>query len=425
MEFSRRSMRYGLELLNNIKQDKERVDLLLTLQKLMIRQLIKIEQRIVRLKKARKRLTKAKKIKRPPSEVHKVKIIKSLIDRLDLRIEEYHHQRFLWRCLGDGIAYVYQSKYSLKHLYFDKNNQPKEESGFLLGKTGFKKEYKTLVKGIQMGVPVVLSDLTNVLRYGDLYALAGSEPVPIEIKSSENRNARTNRQLEQLNELNEFFSSDEVNDFRGMPLTKRVSLADDDISHESVINDCITNALNNNSLAISIPENGLRYFAFTTEWLNCNSSVFEQYLGEPKPNLMMVHIPCDKRLLPSSPFVLSMELGNALRFMEGDINVAVEIDLQEVKSIFLSYGLHVIFLLNGDCAFQVMHDKNDIFKGAFRVSEMAFLRVATEFISLKRFVENKAHIAKEFSLSNVDITFDESALATLKWWGSAKCYLET
>lgn len=45
-------MKNTLELLSVIKQDKERVDLLLPLQRQLIRQLIIIEKRITYLKKA-------------------------------------------------------------------------------------------------------------------------------------------------------------------------------------------------------------------------------------------------------------------------------------------------------------------------------------------------------------------------------------
>lgn len=413
-------MKDALDLLSVIKQDKERVDLLLPLQRQLIRQLIIIEKRITYLKKARSRLQNQKKKKRSPSEVLKVKKIKSLIKMCDERAKEYHHQRFLWRCVGDGIAAVYQSKYSLKHLYFDMDYKPKQEPGFLSGKTGFKNEYKMLVKGIQMGVPVVLSDLTNIIRHGDLCALAGEEPVPIEMKSSDNRNSRTDRQLEQLKELNTFYSYDEIENYRGIPLTKRVALTNKEINYEHVINDCIEKAISNSGFAISNPESGLRYFAFTNEWVQKEQLDFEQYFGKPMPHSVIVHITCDERLLPSYPFVLSMNPRNALLFMQDSINIVVVIDLQEVKSKFKIHGLHAVALLDGMHALQVMFDKQDIFKGVFRISELNFLRVATEFLSLEWFVGEQAQVANKFNLEGSDIIFDERSLVRLQDWQNAK-----
>jgi hypothetical protein len=88
-------------------------------------------------------------------------------------------------------AAVSQSKYALRHLYYDADYNMKEGAGFMTGKAGARREWKLLNMGIRMGVPVVLADVTNIVRHGDLCALAGEDPIPIEVKSIKNRNART------------------------------------------------------------------------------------------------------------------------------------------------------------------------------------------------------------------------------------------
>ncbi len=409
-------MNRALELLYIIKQDNERVELLLPLQKELIRQLKKIEKQIIYLKKARSRLQSWKKQKRAPSDAPKVKIIKSLIIMCDDRTEEYHHHRFLWRCIGDGIAAIYQSKHSLKHLYFDKNYSPKQEPGFISGKSGFKNEYKMLVMGIKMGVPVVMTDLTNIIRHGDLCALAAEEPVPIEIKSSRNRNARTDRQFEQLRELHAFFTQDEIYGYRGNHLTVRKALNYDEVNCQSELNNCIEATVLKNGFSSVTPEIGLRYFVFTNEWFQEKQLKLDSYFGKPKQNSIIVNIACDERLLPSYPFVLSMNPRNALLFMQNRINIIVEIDLLEVKNKFKKHKLHAIEILDGLHAFQIMIDENDILKGVFRISEMLFLRVATEFLSLDWFVREQAETSNYFKLSSSDIVFDENSLKTLESW---------
>ncbi|WP_345854273.1 hypothetical protein [Shewanella algae] len=424
MKFSERRMKEALELLLVIKQDSSQVGLLLKLQKQLIRQLKVIEKHIIYLKKARSRLQNRKKQKRHPTEAANVKALKSLISMCDIRVKEYHHQRFLWRCIGDGIAAIYQSKHSLKQLYFDQNHKPKQESGFISGKIGFKNEYKMLVKGIRMGVPVILSDLTNIIRYGDLCALAGEEPLIIEMKTSKNRNARTERQVQQLSELSRFFSNDEIYNYRGSPLTIRKAMISEEINYESIVNHCIEKAIETNDFLAVTPERGLKYFVFTDEWFKNKQKDLDYYLSEPKKHLMIVHITCDERFLPSYPFVLSMNPENALFFMQNKISIIVEIDLMVVKGKFNNQELHVIALFDGSSAFQVMFDKNDIYKGVFRISEMLFLRVATEFLSLDWFVEEQTKISGDFNLSGSDVAFDEDSLLLLESWKDIKDFFE-
>jgi hypothetical protein len=121
------------------------------------------------------------------------------------REEQLLHLLFLWRCFGDGIAFIYQSKYSLKHTYYDGNYNVKAPAGFMTEhgrlKRGFAREYRILCSGIKHNVPVVLCDLTNVIRYGDVCALGAEDPVCIEVKTSRNRNARTERQIRLLQEF--------------------------------------------------------------------------------------------------------------------------------------------------------------------------------------------------------------------------------
>lgn len=204
--------------LRDLDSDKERVQLLLSLQKTLIRQIIRIEKGITRLKRARKRLSGSKSVPRIPPEQFKTKVIKQLMTQCDDRITLYRRQLFCWRFIGDGIAAIYQSKYSLKQLHFDDQQNQKQDAGFLLGKIGFKQEYKMLIKGIRMGVPLLLCDLTNIIRHGDLCLLGTHEPVLIEMKSSGNRNRRAARQQEQLRELSRFFNSDIIENYRGFRL---------------------------------------------------------------------------------------------------------------------------------------------------------------------------------------------------------------
>lgn len=420
MNFAGEQMMVALELLTAIKKDSNKVDLLLPLQRIVIRELLKVEKYIGLLKKARSRLQKSKSVRRDPSEKHKMLIVKKLVGKCDERVKDYHHYRFLWRTIGDGIAFIYQSKYSLKHLYFDDDYVVKEESGFISGKAGFRNEYKALVYGLKRGIPIVLSDITNVIRHGDLCILAGEEPALIEMKSSKNRSARANRQIEQLLKLQQFFTNDQIENFRGVPLTIRTPFKEDDVNFEVVINEGVEKALATNGLCVESPEVGLRYFIFTSDWFENNHLDLDIHFGVRKEQSVIFNIVCDARMLPSYPFVLIFTPRNAASFIKGDFHIIVEIDFAEVKNKFKQLGLYATAILDGQCAVQVMLDASDIFKGVFRISEMLFGRVATEFLSLDWFIREQAIFAENFRFDFSESMFDEESLIRLNEWKSSK-----
>lgn len=420
MNFSGDQMLEALELLAAIREDSSKVELLLPLQRLVIRKLLRVEKYIVLLKKARARLQKSKSVRRDPSERHKMALVKKLVGKCDERIKDYHNYRFLWRIIGDGIAFIYQSKYSLKHLYFDDDYSVKEESGFITGKAGFKNEYKVLVYGLKKGIPMVLSDITNVIRHGDLCILAGEEPSLIEMKSSKNRSARADRQVKQLLNLQKFFTNDRVENFRGVPLTIRSPLGENDVSFEAVINDGIEQAIATNGLSIKLPEVGLRYFIFTSDWFEKNHLDLDIHFGDRKEQSVIFNIVCNDSMLPSYPFVLTFRPQNAISFMKGGFHIIVEIDFAEVKNKFNQLGLHATAILDGQYALQVMFDERDIFKGVCRISEMLFGRVATEFLSLDWFVREQAKFAESFKLEFNDMLFDANSVKMLNEWKGVK-----
>jgi hypothetical protein len=74
-------------------------------------------------------------------------------------------------------------RYDLKPLAF------KQSPGSLRGKIGRRKELYILHALLNQNLRVILCDLTNVLRYGDICAEKFKLPLPLEIKSSRNESA--------------------------------------------------------------------------------------------------------------------------------------------------------------------------------------------------------------------------------------------
>lgn len=377
------------QMLWSIKSDTNRLDLVLALQRLLVRRIVREERRINRVGGFCSALRKS--LRHDHLSKDASTIAKARIKRCTEVVDELRHRLFLWRTFGDGIAFIYQSKHSLRHFYYDENYQVKEDAGFITGKAGFRREWELLRLGIRMDVPVVLCDITNVLRYGDLCALAGEDPVPIEVKASSNRNARSRRQLDRLRELTDFFANDGSDSFRGIPgRTERMALRTPELTHEEAANNCIERAIANGSFTIQ-PEPGMRYIAFTGAELPLS---FSEYLSPPVLTYVLSAAPS---YLPAYPFTLSLTPKNLIEFISGNVVLLVLIDLRHLKSEFLKYDIHTTVLMNGDSAMQLCLDPTDLWKGCYRVSENRFGRAACEFVSLSWFAKETAHQLRDLS----------------------------
>jgi hypothetical protein len=320
----------------------------------------------------------------------RAKLLKAGVAAIEDRMKEVRHLMFLWRCFGDGIASVYQSQQALKHLLYDSEHRIKQDAGTISGKAGFRLEYRAMRGGIRMGVPVVLCDLTNIIRHGDVCALAGPDPVPVELKLSRMSGARAQRQRNQIQVLGEFYANDGAPNFRGMINFKRIALDVTATRYLQDINACVSQAMNEGMASVA-PEPGLRYIACRygadlSERLTATVASYAQ------PETIVVQLTPDPNWLPAYPFTLSLSPANAWLFMQGLVGIVVLMDMAIVKSLFANKGMQVIALMDGDHALQMCYDPADLLKGAYRVNEQRFLRIACEFESLTSFVDETMHL---------------------------------
>ncbi|WP_253043022.1 hypothetical protein [Pleionea sp. CnH1-48] len=279
-----------------------------------------------------------------------------------------------------------------------------------------------------MGVPVLMSDLTNIIRHGDLCALAAEEPLLIEMKSSNNRNARTARQFEQLEVLSKFFTNDDVGNFRGAVNTKRISLEREEVCYVAEINECIRQAIQLGFFTVS-PEKGLKYIALTSEWYSSNVDSFNKKVNSiTSKTCMMVTLTPEPSYLPLYPFTLSLTPLNTLLFIQEEIQLLVVIDIAVIKNHFNELGLHPIALMDGDHSFQLSLDPSDLMKGTFRVSELSFLRIACEFQSPKWFASEQYSLIKRVCSENTSESIDLNSEGLLTspplGWSEARDCLE-
>lgn len=380
-KFAGRDLQKASILLHTIKADPERLDLVLELQRHLVRCIVRTELRIRRLKCKRKRHSAASMMRASKTEA---KARKARINALRGREEELSHLLFLWRCFGDGIAFVYQSKYSLKHLYYDGEYKVKESAGFMTEhghlKRGFSREYRILLYGIKNNIPVVLSDVTNIVRHGDVCALGGADPLPIEVKTSNNRNARTGRQDEQRRQLAEFYVNDGAPQFRGLQNVRREELTTEELDYQLLANECVATALEKGWCALS-PEPGITYVACTT----FDPVKFDQVKAGGAP--LFVSLTAQPGHLPSYPFSLSFTPANCLAFMQQRFAAFVLIDMAQVKAAFARRGVYATMLMDGTWSIQITKTPENLMLGVQRISELMFLRIATEFLSIEWFAE--------------------------------------
>ncbi|WP_409498296.1 hypothetical protein [Pseudomonas fragi] len=402
MRFPKEAERLGMAalLLNKIQNDSDDLFAVEGLQRFLLRQVITVEHRIKRLKKARSRMVS---LRRRGSTKDRSAFLKKFVSKVEDRIQSLHHLLFLWRCFGDGIACVYQSSYSLKHLYFDGDYQVKSDPGFILGKAGFMNEYRLLRKALAMNVPAVLSDLTNIIRHGDILLMGAADPVPLEVKSSANVNARVRRQQKQLRELYEFFRDDGAANFRGVPNTKRIEVSVPLISYEEEINNCMSQAQLRGTAAL-IPEPGLTYICGRKD-IQWAQSIDDLVMRHQTPTTLIVALTPEPNWLPCKSFTASMSPANTVLFMQESITCFVLIELAMVKHLLGERALDPVIVMDGVSAIQIAPWRNkvrvssetkkvaDDWKdrlGIFRISELHFLRTATQFESLRWFADSLA-----------------------------------
>ena len=198
-------------MLRALEANPEDFDVLFDLQKELLAKIKRTDARIATLKAKRRVLVQQKKAGLSREEAKRTK---QSIAAISEAISDAQQLLFLWRCYGDGIAFIYVNKLALKHMLYNTHDyEVKPPAGAILGKVGLRKEWASLKLILNREVPAVLSDLTNTIRHGDICVLIGPDPIPLEIKTSKNRNVRVDRQFASLSALTQFLQTDVATNF--------------------------------------------------------------------------------------------------------------------------------------------------------------------------------------------------------------------
>jgi hypothetical protein len=370
----KKSLEKATLMLNIIKNSDLAAGAIVDLQLFLLQRITNGEDGVSRCKDAIKDLRSEKANGRPSRE--RSKEIDKEIEKFEGKREDYKYIIYIWKCFGDGIAFHYCDKYALKHLLYDDQYRVKETAGFVSGKDGLKNEIFFLKEAAKHNVPAVLCDLTNTLRHGDICLLGGSDPLPIEIKSSPKLNERGERQLKNISQINSFFTNDEAENFRNQGMTVRHEHIGNERNHRKAINKCISRAFSEGTACIS-PENGIFYFAIT----ELKEEVLDVIKGK---HIHAINLNDCKRSMnwqPYTPFTLLLEPKHVFDFIAGNFTILVMFDLQIIKKRYKNAGMDINFLKEINWYAQISK-RGVISEGGFRVSEQSFLRLAFEFQSL-------------------------------------------
>lgn len=369
-------------ILRAIEADLDNFDAVRALNLGVLKEILNDERHIQRLRSLIKDLNRRLKTERPTRA--EAQGLRKQIKRHEGAIKRYEGQLFIWRCIADGLVYAYISTFNVKHAYFESDTfGVKPSAGFIGGKDGLRYELGMLLSAIEHKVPAVLSDITNIIRYGDVCLLGGPDPVPMEVKSRAELNQRGKRQAAKLNLLETFLKEDVATGFRGLPEVRRVAYG---IPHRDCLDDlnaCIQSARRDGWNAVC-PEKGLVYLA-TFKGLP------DDFLDGLNMTYPIVFTPngdkMDHAWAPYLPFTNSIrDLQDLYDFAAGNLYLVVAVDAALVCDRLSISGWKTSLIADPDRIILMEHAESG---SKIAISTQFFGRLGLEFMSLDWFVEHE------------------------------------
>lgn len=255
-------------LLNKLIADKNNVELLSQLQYLLLGWHKWLE---FYSNERKKRLNKLSKLKKDRNNNKETSLLyKKSIKICNNEIENLKLLKLWARHLGNSIPHLYYHKGDLRAFSYSVNSiDLKELSGDLFGKDGQELELKIFNECTSIGGKILLTDLTSLVRHGDIMFMDENRPpYLIEVKSSKAMAKTAQKQLQQMGKITNFLFNDGDPELqRGDAIAKRISATVEEQSNKEQINKALENTLKNGSDFSEIEE-GLYCFSFlnsTTE----------------------------------------------------------------------------------------------------------------------------------------------------------------
>lgn len=322
-----------LQYLHTHRQD---LKLLLNLQFQILDRVKHTESTILRYRETSRVLRYQLKMQRLPKDA--AARLKRKIVLLDGKVKQSKWMLFVWRCFGDGIAFSYLDKWSLKPLLYNVHDEiVKQAAGHVTGKAGLDSELVALNQLADAGIPALLTDLTNCIRHGDICLLADNDPQLIEVKSSSNTNRRVERQMEDLRRIHGFLETDEAKNFHRLPHVKRVEMSLPERNYMALLDMAVSTALKEGVYIVE-PEPGTRLIALTGLAKLDSAKVFE---GMESSHVYMLNSAKNSETWGCYyPFSLALKSAdNLYAFLHGDVCLIVAFDFVRIQSMAAAIGI--------------------------------------------------------------------------------------
>ena len=377
------------DLLRAIEAAPDNLALVREMNLLLVNEVLRAEDNILRHKAALKAL-KAK-LKTARGSKGDANAIRRTIGRTESYIDGYYQQRYIWKCFGDGLAFSYLDKYSAKHAFYATDNyNVKPSAGMLHGKSGLVNELSCLFGAIAHDVPAVLCDVTNILRYGDICLLGASDPCPIEVKSSPQLNQRGKRQAATLKRLIDFLTTDRAEDFRVPGVTKRVILTVPERNHQDAMNACIAVA-ERAGYCIVHPELGLTYVA--TYGHLPEGALANLASGGRQVTFCLNEAKTSRAWTIYQPFTRSIRRRqHLLDFVVGRLVLVVMFDVDALCEAMQRPGWDISLAADGSLPIQFHHRETGTGAG---ISSQVLNRIGFEFVSPSWIAESLGSLIEE------------------------------
>lgn len=303
--------------------------------------------------------------------------------RISSKLDDYRRVRYLLRCAGDAIAFMFLSRWDIKPQWH------RQDAGFISGKSGLSRELEILKSLFDHEEVAILNDVTNVLRFGDITHFHDGIFSTYEVKLSKSKSSRTTRQKRKLKALHDYMRTDETTDLYKMDhkLIRKAGHAVER-DHLSGLNEIIAKAAQNGRCAKKV-ESGLIYEAAYETSENSIQELLS--LCDDPPIVAMLNVG-EYEFSGYLPFILSIRDADAYTaFLRGGLILTVVLDPSVVHRRFNELGFKAEFTDEKEWAIRITNSKYEDFY--MMVGRHLFGRIFAEFLSLDWFVNELLHRA--------------------------------
>lgn len=354
-----------------------KIDKWLNIQEKLIKKIIYAENKIRSLKNDIKQINFTRKIPNKRLTKGESLQMKAKIDQKKYQLDDYKRLIEIYKSIGDAIAFTFLHKLDIKPQNF------KQPSGFISEKSGFKIEKQLLRYTFKKGGIAILNDLTSVLRYCDITLITPEGYSAIEVKSSETKNKRVERQKSNAEKVFKYLNEDITDGLYGINATmQRVSLMSPEQNHLSLINTLIAKSRKEGSV-FHLAEPGSLFFVSHRDpsIIGDISEIFKQY-NIIKPLAFMLNSMkfTEQGYYPFS--LIFFKPDDYLDFLEGKFTVIIFIDTRIIKEIAERFKFSVHDSDDPNYAFEFKSKSKNQGINAFKMSKHYFHRTIMELVSL-------------------------------------------